>query len=96
MYTANTMASAIEALGMSVPLSSSIPAWDPAADGGAGDVAPLWVGSPLDAHRPDRAALARHLSQNELLIPIRCTALLCGALLVYTRSAALHVVRGPC
>jgi dihydroxy-acid dehydratase len=29
MYTANTMASAIEALGMSVPYSSSIPAWDP-------------------------------------------------------------------
>jgi len=28
MYTANTMASAIEALGMSVPYSSSIPAWD--------------------------------------------------------------------
>ena len=30
MYTANTMASAIEALGMSVPHSSSIPATDPA------------------------------------------------------------------
>jgi len=29
MYTANTMASAIEALGLSVPYSSSIPAWDP-------------------------------------------------------------------
>ena len=29
MYTANTMASAIEALGMSLPYSSSIPAWDP-------------------------------------------------------------------
>jgi dihydroxy-acid dehydratase len=36
MYTANTMASAIEALGMSVPYSSSIPAWDPALNGGAG------------------------------------------------------------
>merc|ERR1719506_2578782 len=36
MYTANTMASAIEALGMAVPYSSSIPAWDPAANGGAG------------------------------------------------------------
>jgi len=36
MYTANTMASAIEALGMSVPYSSSIPAWDPALAGGAG------------------------------------------------------------
>ncbi|MDP6504704.1 MAG: dihydroxy-acid dehydratase, partial [Planctomycetota bacterium] len=30
MYTANTMASAIEALGMSLPYSSSIPAEDPA------------------------------------------------------------------
>jgi len=29
MYTANTMASAIEALGMSLPYSSSIPAEDP-------------------------------------------------------------------
>jgi len=28
-YTANTMASAIEALGMSLPYSSSVPAWDP-------------------------------------------------------------------
>ena len=29
MYTANTMASAIEAMGMSLPYSSSIPADDP-------------------------------------------------------------------
>lgn len=29
MYTANTMASAIETLGMSLPYSSSIPAEDP-------------------------------------------------------------------
>ena len=29
MYTANTMASAIEALGMSLPYSSSLPAEDP-------------------------------------------------------------------
>ena len=29
MYTANTMASAIEAMGMSLPYSSSIPATDP-------------------------------------------------------------------
>jgi len=36
MYTANTMASAIEAMGMSVPYSSSIPAWDPTLNGGAG------------------------------------------------------------
>ena len=40
MYTANTMASAIEALGMAVPYSSSIPAWDPAANGGAGGLHP--------------------------------------------------------
>ena len=36
MYTANTMASAIEAMGMSVPYSSSVPAWEPSANGGAG------------------------------------------------------------
>merc|ERR1712205_78716 len=36
MYTANTMASAIEAMGMSVPYSSSIPAWDPLLNNGAG------------------------------------------------------------
>ena len=29
MYTANTMASAIEAMGMSLPYSSSVPAEDP-------------------------------------------------------------------
>jgi dihydroxy-acid dehydratase len=40
MYTANTMASAIEALGMSVPYSSSVPAWDPHANGGAGGLHP--------------------------------------------------------
>ena len=40
MYTANTMASAIEALGMSVPYSSSIPAWDPTLNGGAGGLHP--------------------------------------------------------
>merc|ERR1719352_2193611 len=43
MYTANTMASAIEALGMSVPFSSSIPAWDPAANGGDGGLHPAKV-----------------------------------------------------
>ena len=31
MYTANTMASSIEALGMALPYSSSVPAWDPVA-----------------------------------------------------------------
>ena len=36
MYTANTMASAIEAMGMSVPYSSSIPAWEPSLNGGEG------------------------------------------------------------
>ena len=39
-YTANTMASAIEALGMAVPYSSSIPAWDPLLNGGAGGLHP--------------------------------------------------------
>ena len=40
MYTANTMASAIEALGMSVPYSSSIPAWEPATNSGRGGLHP--------------------------------------------------------
>ena len=40
MYTANTMASAIEALGMSVPYSSSIPAWDPKLNNGEGGLHP--------------------------------------------------------
>ena len=40
MYTANTMASAIEALGMSLPNSSSVPAWDPALNGGKGGIHP--------------------------------------------------------
>ena len=44
MYTANTMASAIEALGMSVPYSSSIPAWDPALNGGKGGLHELKIG----------------------------------------------------
>ena len=47
MYTANTMASAIEALGMSLPYSSSIPAEDPAKldecrPGGQGDSHCCW------------------------------------------------------
>jgi dihydroxy-acid dehydratase len=40
MYTANTMASAIEALGMSVPYGSSIPAWDPKLNHGEGGLHP--------------------------------------------------------
>lgn len=32
MYTANTMSSAIEALGLSLPYSASIPAWEPATN----------------------------------------------------------------
>ena len=40
MYTANTMASAIEALGMSVPYGSSIPAWDPRLNDGEGGLHP--------------------------------------------------------
>lgn len=32
MYTANTMASAIEAMGLTLPFSSSTPAADPAKD----------------------------------------------------------------
>ena len=45
-----------------------------------GDVAPLWVGSPLDAHRPDRAALAA-ASPVELQLFAR-------AVLLHTRFSA--------
>jgi len=60
MYTANTMASAIEALGMSVPYSSSIPAWDPAANGGAGGLHP----SKIDECRRAVAALTTCIEQD--------------------------------
>lgn len=61
MYTANTMASAIEALGMSVPYSSSIPAWDPALNGGSGG---------LHAEKIDECARAvealQHCMKNDI------------------------------
>ena len=59
MYTANTMASAIEALGMSVPYSSSIPAWDPALNGGQGGLHP----DKIDECRRATEALATCLSR---------------------------------
>lgn len=40
MYTANTLGSVIEALGLSVPYGSSTPAWDPTANGGNGAIHP--------------------------------------------------------
>ena len=54
MYTANTMASAIEALGMSVPYSSSIPAWDPTLNDGEGGL------HPEKADEVERAVKALH------------------------------------
>ena len=62
MYTANTMASAIEALGMSLPYSSSVPAEDPLkmvecrAAGRWGSKAAVWLCSDLC---PVTAALRR-------------------------------------
>ena len=56
MYTANTMASAIEALGMSLPYSSSTPAEDPAEARG---VLPGRRGDP-DAAREEHQAQRHH------------------------------------
>ena len=50
MYTANTMASAIEAMGMSLPYSSSVPAVDP--------------GKWLECRQAGRAI--RHLLENDI------------------------------
>jgi len=56
MYTANTMASAIEALGMSLPYSSSIPAEDP-----------LKVGECLAAGKAIRALLEKDLKPRDIM-----------------------------
>jgi dihydroxy-acid dehydratase len=56
MYTANTMASAIEALGMSLPYSSSIPATDP-----------LKEGECLAAGKAIRVLLERNLKPRDIM-----------------------------
>jgi dihydroxy-acid dehydratase len=56
MYTANTMASAIEALGMSLPYSSSIPAEDP-----------LKVGECLAAGKAIRTLLEKDLKPRDIM-----------------------------
>jgi len=59
MYTANTMASAIEALGLSVPYSSSIPAWDPLIKRDDGELGGL---HPEKVHRCPCRAQAQALT----------------------------------
>ncbi len=56
MYTANTMASAIEALGMSLPYSSSIPAEDP-----------LKIGECLSAGKAIQTLLERDLRPRDIM-----------------------------
>lgn len=56
MYTANTMASAIEALGMSLPFSSSIPAEDP-----------LKLGECLHAGKAIRNLLERDIKPRDIM-----------------------------
>ena len=56
MYTANTMASAIEALGMSLPYSSSIPAEDP-----------LKVGECLAAGKAIRVLMEKDLKPRDIM-----------------------------
>jgi dihydroxy-acid dehydratase len=57
MYTANTMASAIEAMGMSLPYSSSIPAEDP-----------LKLGECLAAGKAIRVLLERDIKPRDIMI----------------------------
>src|SRR6187402_2031422 len=56
MYTANTMASAIEALGMSLPYSSSIPATDP-----------LKIGECLAAGKAIRLLLEKDIKPRDIM-----------------------------
>jgi dihydroxy-acid dehydratase len=65
MYTANTMASAIEALGMSLPYSASIPAEDPCQErrvrtGGSGGVAPAGERPQAARHHDPRGVRECH------------------------------------
>jgi dihydroxy-acid dehydratase len=69
MYTANTMASAIEALGMSVPYSSSIPAWDPALNGGAGGLHPEKVDEVRRAAAALQTCLQQDLRPRDIMTP---------------------------
>jgi dihydroxy-acid dehydratase len=67
MYTANTMASAIEALGMSLPYSSSIPATDPdklAECRRAGDV----IRNLLESNLKPRDVMTREAFENAMAV----------------------------
>ena len=66
MYTANTMASAIEA-GMSVPYSSSIPAWDPQANGGEGGLHPEKIDEVARAARALQHSIEADLKPRDIM-----------------------------
>ena len=72
MYTANTMASAIETLGMSVPYSSSIPAWDPAANGGKGGLHPEKVSEVRRAVEALQHCIAAGLKPRDIMTKKVC------------------------
>jgi len=67
MYTANTMASAIEALGMSLPYSSSIPAVDPKKKAECLDVGAALVNL-LERDLKPRAIMTREAFENAMVV----------------------------
>jgi dihydroxy-acid dehydratase len=68
MYTANTMASAIEALGMSLPYSSSYPAEDPASSRSA--ARPARPSAPAGAGLKPRDIMTREAFENAITVVI--------------------------
>jgi dihydroxy-acid dehydratase len=69
MYTANTMASAIEALGMSLPYSASIPAEDPAKKDEC-DRAALAIRNLLELDLKPRDIMTREAFENAMTIVV--------------------------
>ena len=82
LYTANTMASAIEALGLSLPAASSIPAVDPRIDDAAFD-----VGKALQ-HLQEEGITARHILTRKALENAITVVLAMGG----STNAVLHLL----
>src|SRR5579864_1521543 len=82
MYTANTMASAIEAMGMSLPYSSSIPAEDP-----------LKLGECLASGKAIRVLLERDIKPRDIMTrPAFENAMVTVMALGGSTNAVLHLV----
>ena len=99
MYTANTMASAIEALGMSVPYSSSIPAWEPSLNGGAGGLHPEKVEECRRAVEALTTCIARDIKPRDIMTmkafenAVRRAAATASAPAITTRTCAFPTLR---